>query len=65
MTCGMCGYEFCWVCGAQARQEDNHFGSSWRGCGATLFEEAQPMARKWGSEGACKKRSKRCAKLLP
>ena len=38
MTCGFCGYEFCWACGASASGADNHFGLM-RGCGVKMMDE--------------------------
>ena len=38
MTCGLCGYEFCWACGASASAADNHFGFM-RGCGVKMMDE--------------------------
>ena len=40
MTCGFCGYEFCWVCGASATAEDNHFGVL-RGCGVDIMDDTK------------------------
>mmetsp|Transcript_30216 Transcript_30216/g.35403 ORF Transcript_30216/g.35403 Transcript_30216/m.35403 type:complete len:194 (+) Transcript_30216:1060-1641(+) len=39
MTCGLCGYEFCWACGASATSADNHFGFM-RGCGVGMMDES-------------------------
>ena len=40
MTCGFCEYEFCWVCGASATNEDNHFGVL-RGCGVDIMDDTK------------------------
>ena len=36
MTCGFCGYEFCWACGGSASSADNHWTN---GCGITMMQE--------------------------
>ena len=38
MTCGVCGYEFCWACGESASRADGHFRPG-RGCGAAQMDE--------------------------
>ena len=38
MTCGVCGYEFCWACGESAAADDRHF-SDGRGCGARQMDD--------------------------
>lgn len=39
MTCGFCGYEFCWVCGREATENSDHWSEySLRGCGVRMLD---------------------------
>ena len=55
MTCGFCGYEFCWACGESASSADNHF-SAFNGCGVGMMDESV-------KPGDSKRKSKCCIVL--
>jgi len=61
MTCALCRYEFCWVCGASASRAENHFEPN-RGCGARMMDEsAKPgdhlsRVAEWNDQEKARKR---------
>lgn len=39
MTCGFCGYEFCWICGREATENSDHWSEySLSGCGVAMLD---------------------------